>query len=475
MDYQNISSLSTIPAYDKNTAAQLLTKELADLDIKIIVLDDDPTGIQTVHDVSVYTDWSDQTLLTAFKEEAPLFFILTNSRSFSAKKTEQVHTDIAAAIAKTAALLDQDFLLLSRGDSTLRGHYPLETAVLKDTLTKHLTISFDGEIICPFFPEGGRYTIDNIHYVREGDQLTPAGNTEFAKDKTFPYTASDLRDYVEEKSDHAYKRDDCICISLEELNSCAYAVITKKLMAAKHFTKIIVNAVSYEQLRVFVVSLLRAIKSNKHFIARCAAALPKVIGNISDQPLLTKTDIISKTNTNGGLIIIGSHVKKTTTQFEALKNADLPLSFLEFDVNTYFENEGFDHEVTRVRTAAEAMIRQGKTVVIYTSRKLLAPSDYGPEALLSLSVSISEALTSIVSNLSLLPGFIIAKGGITSSDIGTKGLAVKKAFVLGQIAPGIPVWKTGPESKFPDISYIIFPGNVGTDTTLLEIVQTLTL
>ena len=58
------------------------------------------------------------------------------------------------------------------------------------------------------------------------------------------------------------------------------------------------------------------------------------------------------------------------------------------------------------------------------------------------------------------------KGGITSSDVGTKALAVKKARVLGQIQPGIPVWQTGAESRFPGTPYVIFPGNVGEDGTL---------
>ena len=89
------------------------------------------------------------------------------------------------------------------------------------------------------------------------------------------------------------------------------------------------------------------------------------------------------------------------------------------------------------------------------------------------SVHISDALTSIIRLLTVKPRFIIAKGGITSSDVGTKGLLVKKALVMGQIKKGIPVWLTGAESKFPDTPYIIFPGNVGEVNTLREIVEEL--
>ena len=149
----------------------------------LVVLDDDPTGVQTVHDVSVYTDWEEESIRNGFEEKEAMFLILTNSRSFSVEETTKVHQDIAARVAKVARELGQDFMIISRGDSTLRGHYPLETQLLADGLTKNKGAGVDGEIICPFFPEGGRYTMDNIHYVKEQDNLVPAGMTEFARDK----------------------------------------------------------------------------------------------------------------------------------------------------------------------------------------------------------------------------------------------------------------------------------------------------
>ncbi|MGL6294737.1 nucleotide-binding domain containing protein, partial [Eubacterium aggregans] len=89
------------------------------------------------------------------------------------------------------------------------------------------------------------------------------------------------------------------------------------------------------------------------------------------------------------------------------------------------------------------------------------------------SVQISDAVQSLVGRLNVVPSFVIAKGGITSSDVGTKALAVKKTNVLGQIKPGIPVWQTGAESKFPLTPYVIFPGNVGEITTLREAAEVL--
>lgn len=457
---------------DTDKAEALLSQAMEGFHKKLVVLDDDPTGVQTVHDVSVYTDWEEESIRKGFEEKEAMFFILTNSRSFSVEETTKVHQDIAARVAKVARELGQDFMIISRGDSTLRGHYPLETQLLADGLTKNEGVVIDGEIICPFFPEGGRYTMDNIHYVKEQDNLVPAGMTEFARDKTFGYKSSDLTEYVEEKTEGKYHKEDCITISLDELNALDVQGIKDKLMSAQNMAKIIVNAVSYADLKVFCAALVLAMKAGKHYMARTAAAFTKVMGRISDQPLLGRAQLEGDTK-NGGIVLIGSHVKKTTDQLNCLKELDGQADFMEFQVNTVFEENGLEKEVERTVKAAEEKILSGRTVVIYTSRQLLAPENMTPEEKLQISVKISNAVTSIIGKLSVKPKFIIAKGGITSSDVGTKALRVKKARVMGQVKKGIPVWMTGEESKFPGMPYIIFPGNVGEVSTLKEIVEEL--
>ena len=457
---------------DADKAEALLSQAMEGFHKKLVVLDDDPTGVQTVHDVSVYTDWEEESIRKGFEEKESMFFILTNSRSFSVEETTKAHLEIAARVAKVAGELGQDFMIISRGDSTLRGHYPLETQLLADGLTKNEGAAVDGEIICPFFPEGGRYTMDNIHYVKEQDNLVPAGMTEFAKDKTFGYKSSDLTEYVEEKTAGKYKKEDCITVSLEELNALDVQGIKEKLMSAKDMAKIIVNAVSYADLKVFCAALVLAMKEGRHYMARTAAAFTKVMGRVSDQPLLGKAQLEGETK-NGGIVLIGSHVKKTTDQLNCLKELDGQVDFMEFQVNTVFEENGLEKEVEKTIKAAEEKILSGRTVVIYTSRQLLAPENMTPEEKLQISVKISNAVTSIIGKLQVKPKFIIAKGGITSSDVGTKALRVKKARVMGQVKKGIPVWMTGEESKFPGMPYIIFPGNVGEVSTLKEIVEEL--
>lgn len=222
------SELAEFPTDQKEKVKKMLAKAREGFDRKIVVLDDDPTGVQTVHGVYVYTDWREETISGAFLEETDMFYILTNSRSFSSEETKQAHEELASVIGRASRKAKKSFLLISRGDSTLRGHFPLETQTLKNILFREQGICYDGEIICPFFPEGGRYTIENIHYVKEGDLLIPAGQTEFAKDKTFGYQNSDLCRYVEEKTGGRFPASGCITISLESIRSLDTEGIDRK-------------------------------------------------------------------------------------------------------------------------------------------------------------------------------------------------------------------------------------------------------
>ena len=466
------AELSSYPEADIETVDNLLLEEIQRNHKKIIVLDDDPTGVQTVHDISVYTDWSEESVKAGFAEENSLFYILTNSRGLTDGETTKVHQDIAAVVSKVSQERDQDFVMISRCDSTLRGHYPLETEILKEGFEQKLKIKIDGEILCPFFKEGGRFVIDNILYVKYGQDLIPAGQTEYSKDKTFGYTSSDICDYVEEKTQGRFKAEQVITVSMEDLRAVNIDKITEQLMNTKDFNKIVVNATSSTDVKVFVIAFYRAIAGGKHFIFRTAAAMVKEIGGISDRPFLKRIEMIEKETENGGIVVIGSHTQKTTSQLEELKKLE-GISCVEFNSDLVLDDAKFQTEIAETIKKLEEIILNKQTAVVYTRRKLLSLENDTKEQALIRSVKISEAVQSLVGNLSVEPAFVVAKGGITSSDVGTKALRVKKARVMGQIRPGIPVWQTGEESKFPHIPYIIFPGNVGEVETLREVVEIL--
>ena len=464
--------LTSYKPIDEKAVDALLAKEIAANNKKIVVLDDDPTGVQTVHDISVYTNWDKESIKMGFEEENNLFYIMTNSRGFTAEQTTKAHKEIAAVVDEVSKETGKEYIFISRSDSTLRGHYPLETQLLKDDYVKNTGTQIDGEILCPFFKEGGRFTIDNVHYVKYGDELVPANETEFAKDKTFGYTAATMPEYVEEKTKGEYKASDVTCISLEDIHDVNIDKIEEQLMNVKNFNKIIINSVDYVDIKVFCVALYRAMAKGKIFMMRTAAGIVKVMGGVTDQPLLTRAQMVVKETDNGGIIVVGSHTDKTTRQVEGLKKIK-DIEFIELDATLVKDDAAFEAEVQRCLAKEEECIRAGKTVCCYTTRALITADTGDKEDELRLSVKISDAVQSLVGRLTVTPAFVIAKGGITSSDVGTKALAVKKANVLGQIRPGIPVWQTGPESKFPQTPYVIFPGNVGDDDTLKEAAEVL--
>ena len=420
-----------------------------------------------VHDISVYTNWTKPAIEQAFAESNNLFYILTNSRGFTAEQTTAAHEEIAAAVDSVAKSTGKDYLYISRSDSTLRGHYPLETILLKKAYEANTGRTIDGEVMCPFFKEGGRFTIDDVHYVQDGDQLIPAAETEFAKDKTFGYTKSDIKEYIEEKTQGAFKAAHVISISLDDLRACRYDAIEAQLMSVSDFNKI-----DYCDVKVFCVALFRAMAKGKNFMFRSAAALVKVMGGVSDQPLLTRKDMVVQETTNGGVIVVGSHTEKTTKQVEYLRGHPA-IDFVELDATLVKDDAAFTKEVNRCLAAEEAIIQSGRTACVFTTRQLITADTGDKEDDLRLAVKISDAVQSLVGRLSVVPSFVIAKGGITSSDVGTKALAVQRANVLGQIEPGIPVWQTGDESKFPLTPYVIFPGNVGGIETLRDAAEKL--
>ena len=241
--------LNSYKKIDEAKADALLTAEIEKNNKKIVVLDDDPTGVQTVHDISVYTGWDHDSILSGFNEKNNLFYIMTNSRGFTAEQTTKAHHEISAMVDQVARETGREYIFISRSDSTLRGHYPLETELLKADYEKYTGKTIDGEILCPFFKEGGRFTIGDVHYVKYGDELVPANETEFAKDKTFGYKAATMPAYVEEKTGGAYKAENVTCISLEDIHNMDIDRIEEQLMAVTDFNKLLRSSRSWAALQ----------------------------------------------------------------------------------------------------------------------------------------------------------------------------------------------------------------------------------
>jgi uncharacterized protein YgbK (DUF1537 family) len=436
----------------------------------LVVFDDDPTGTQTVHGVDVLTTWDHTSLARALAGDEPAFYVLTNSRALTAAASEALHEEIMQNLLRASRETGKDVTVISRSDSTLRGHYPLEMDVIREKLEAEGR-SVDAELIVPFFAEGGRITHDDIHYVQQNGCDVPAGETEFARDATFGYSASDLKEWIQEKSEGKYSAGDVWSISLERIRSGGASQVESMLMDATKGRKVIVNATRYDDLQVVVRAIHAAQRKGKLFTFRTAASFVRVMAGISPRPLLTSNELISARPQQGGLVVVGSHVKKSSDQLQAL--LEYGTTATEVPVSAIVQDDAKDL-VQRIANEVDSALSAGETVVVYTSRGLFRSTQDTSEANLSVSARVSGALVDIVRSIRTPPAWILAKGGITSSDLATKGLGVKRARVLGQVLPGVPVWRLGAESRFPDIPYIVFPGNVGDEHALKSVVETIT-
>ena len=433
----------------------------------VVALDDDPTGVQTVHDTAVLAGWSREALADELRRPDPLFFVLTNSRSLPEAGAAALNREIAGNLLAASRDTGKPFAVVSRSDSTLRGHFPVETDALAGALG-----GVDGVLLCPAFFEGGRVTAGNVHFVREGERLVPAAETEFARDATFGYRARSLPQWVEEKSGGRTRAGDVAAIALEDIRRGGPRRVADLLRTVRGGQPVVVNALEYSDLWVVVLGLLRAEAEGKRFLYRSGASFVRARAGIGARPLLTREELLgpgARTPARG-VVVVGSHVRRTSEQLEGLLKVDAVVG-IEVGVAALLMGQGgFERETERVRRFADEVAASGTTPVIFTSRRVERPAGMDE---LAVARIVSDALVSIVQGIAARPDFVIGKGGITSSDIGTRGLGAERAVVLGQVRPGVPVWRLGPESRFPGMPYVVFPGNVGDRETLAGIVQEL--
>ena len=413
---------------------------------KLIVLDDDPTGIQTVHGCLLITRWDEESVRLGFEDSEPFFYILTNTRAMTREEAAEVTREAMEMVIKVNQDYGYHLIIVSRSDSCLRGHFPLETDVMRQCLVEHGYTVAEKTPFCPAFIEAGRVTIEGIHYMRDGKQLIPVSQTEFARDNVFAYHTSILTEYIKEKG----------------ANPDDYEIV---------------NAESYDELYRYARHLTSdIIPQTSAIVIRSSSSLPKALSGIPDIPLLDRSILSPPPSSlspqpsalspqpsalsplNPGCFIVGSHVKKTTQQLEQLLQAEGTCA-IEVDVQRILDDAALlmSETLETIRQVAE----MGLTPVVYTSRQEIRLDDADQRQ--RLGQQVSDFLVDIVYRLPFTPSYLVGKGGITSHDILTKGLGITSARVLGQIIPSVPCVMA------PHFPYIIFPGNVGNEESLREV------
>lgn len=429
---------------------------------QLVVLDDDPTGSQSVQNTPVLTEWGVSALQSEIGREQAGFYVLTNSRSLPPEQAVALNREIGGNLAAISMRTGHEFAVVSRGDSTLRGHFPHEV----EALVGGLGVEFDAWLVIPALPEAGRITIDDVHYVVEGEDVIPVGKTVYARDSTFGYQSSDLKEWVAEKTSGRILAKEVASISIESIRTGGPQQVCRELESLVHQRICIFNAVNRRDLEVIALGVLLAEERGKRFLYRTGPSFVPARLGIAPYPLLTR-DALNLPKSVGGLIIVGSYVPKTTLQIDGLF-AQGDVERVEIQVENLLDADQRPVEIARAASLADEQIRSGRDTVIYTSRKLITGED--PTASLVIGQKISSGLIDILHGIKTRPRYILAKGGITSSDIATKGLGVKRALVSGQIIPGVSVWRLGSDSRYEDLAYLVFPGNVGGPNALADVV-----
>ncbi len=441
----------------------------------LVVLDDDPTGTQSVADLPVLMSWSEESIGWALAQERPALYVMTNTRSLPPAEAEQRNREIARNALAAATRADIQISFVSRSDSTLRGHFPLEIDVLVEEVVAAGQPPIDGVVVVPAFGDAGRVTVDGVHYAGADNAYVPVGDTEFARDATFGYTSSDLRDWVAEKSEGRLHATDVASIGLAALRTAPDQVVEllRQLTAAQ---PVVVDIVTENDLRLLAVAILEAQRYGTRLMFRVGPPFPRALIGQSPHPPLQADDLAAirkgglAEDARGGLVVVGSHVALTTRQLSRLMERRHP-HWLELDVDQVLAADAPAY-VAELADKSARLLADGD-VVVSTSRRLVTAA--GREESLAIARRVSTALVTVVQQVlrQRPPRFVVAKGGITSSDVAARGLGIDRAMVRGPMLPGIvSLWEpVGGTAR--GIPYVVFAGNVGGPDSLADVVDKL--
>jgi uncharacterized protein YgbK (DUF1537 family) len=452
-------------------ARQRIRKALADAGRRIAVLDDDPTGSQTVHDVAVVTVLDPDEIAAGLDGPGSTCFILTNTRSMGEADAVALNTRVGRTLFELGRRLDAPVDVVSRSDSTLRGHVIAEVTALDAVRREVLGRGYDGVLLIPAYLEAGRFTAGDVHWAVVGGEPRPVGETEFAGDATFGFSASNLREFVAEKSGGTITPEQVHSITLDDIRRGGPQRVTEILAGVADGAFVVVNAVDYADLDVVVLGVLDAQAAGKAFLYRTGPSFPQPLAGLDPRPPLQASDIWPDGCPDGhGLVVVGSHVGLTSRQV-GVARARGGLTEVELDVTAVVDPARRDAHVADVtRRVVDALA--GAEVLLFTSRTLLRDTD--PAASLEIARTVSTAVIEVVRGaVAAEPAWVVAKGGITSHDVAVRGLGIRRATVLGQLLPGL-VSVFQPVEALPQIvgtPYVVFAGNVGDETTLAYVID----
>jgi uncharacterized protein YgbK (DUF1537 family) len=218
-----------------------------------------------------------------------------------------------------------------------------------------------------------------------------------------------------------------------------------------------------DDLRVLALSAMDAEEAGSTLVFRSGPSYVRArLGQAPRPPL--RGDAIRRVldacaGEGHGFVVVGSHVAATTRQLDRLLEERRPAL-----VMLGGEEETIEH-VSRVLAHGTTVLATGRTV----------ERDDSPDESLGIARRISASLVKVVASTleRTRPRWLVAKGGITSSDIATTALGLRRAWARGTLESGIiSLWEPA-EGTARRVPLVVFAGNVGTDESLVRVVAAL--
>ena len=435
--------------------------------IKVLVLDDDPTGSQTVHSCPLLLRWDEDSLRHGLAHPSPLLFLLANTRALDPRAAEQRVRSLCQALkaalaeAQAAGTIDR-WLVLSRGDSTLRGHFPLELQVIEQELGP-----FAATLLAPAFLPGGRTTKDGMHLLH-GE---PVHATAFAQDRLFGFSSSFLPDWVEEKTSGQIPAAAVERIGLSDLEVGPDA-LQAQLAALSPAAMACVDAERPEQLNALGEAIWACARQGQRFALQSAASLINGLVPLPPQPLdASGLARLRRREPSGdwlpGLVLVGSHVPLADAQLTTLL-AETVCVGIELDVRKVARVISGPEPVRLLssleqswRQQIETVLSEGLTPVVFTSRGELQCSSAAERR--ELGMALAELMARLAAALAPQLGYVISKGGITTHTLLESGLQAPWVELQGQLFAGLSLVLTP-----GGLPVITFPGNLGDALSLRQ-------
>ena len=439
-------------------------------DRRLLILDDDPTGSQCVAGIDVAFDLDPTIPVGVLEQPGSACFVLTNTRALDEQEAVALNRRVLAGVLD-GGVPASGLHVVSRSDSTLRGHVIAEPVAIADELAAR-GIDVDAFVLCPAMLEAGRFTEGDVHYATVDGEAVEVAETDFARDATFGFTSSDLRAFLEERSGGAVRAADVLSVSLEDIRAGVDRV--REILAdARDRRWVVVNATEYTDLEVVAEAMALLEAEGRTFVTRCAPSFVRpLVGQQGARVVDPDSITIPEGRLDHGLVVVGSHVGLTTTQLRAVQQRGT-LAEVEIHVPSVLD-ERREHHLAAVAAQATATLRTSDCVV-FTSRDLVRTDD--PAESLAIARSVSDAVVEVVRRVrAAKPAWVVAKGGITSHEVAENGLGIRRARVEGQFWPGQVSLFSAQEA--PDevmgAPYVVFPGNVGGEQALADVVDVLT-